>query len=147
MSALQAFDGWSTFGIGEVQTAFPVALSTTRAVVNVRVPAQAQVSSIEARLNTLAGGAATITLASWRDAAADRLYVGNAAQAITTGTTTATRGGAAWAVERDHHPVGTISTVAQRIGWPQEQYVDLYFTLALDAGTSNLDGFTVNWRA
>ena len=143
---MQKFDGWNAFGVAAIVTALPQTLSTTRRLMNIRVPAQAQISSIEARVNTIAGGATSITMAVWRDATADNPLVGNAAQTITIGTTTATDGGAAWAVGRDHHPDGAASTVAARIGWPQEQYVDLWVSLVLDAGTANLDGFVVNWR-
>ena len=141
---MRSFDGWSANGIGTIVTALPVALSTTRALVNVRIPENARLHSIEARVNTIVG-AASIIAHVWRDSGGDNLFYSGGSQTFVVGTTTASDGGATWAVNRDHHPDGAASSAAARTGWPQDRYVNLWISLELNAGTANLDGFVVNW--
>lgn len=139
------FDGWSSFGAGDLVTTLPVVLDAiTRDLINVRVPENSRVRSIEARVNTIAGGATTVTMNIFRDSGGDDLFYAGGAQTLVTGTTTATDGGTTWAVDRDHHP-GTGSSVAARTGWPQNRYVNLWVSLILNAGTANLEAIVINW--
>ena len=124
--------------------------------------AAAPIESIEANMDTLAGGAASGIVAVWRDAAGDIALVGDrtaaATQPITLGTATVTDGTCSWKVDKDHHE-NADSTVnetmlavenydAQTAGvqLPTVQYADLWVSIALNAGTANLNRLTVNWR-
>lgn len=141
---MRSYDGFNAYGTGTIVTAVPVALSATRALVNVRIPMDAKLESVEARLNTIAGGPATAVLTGWRDSAGDELFFEAFTSTIALGTT-AGRGGVAWAPARDHHPDAS-STTAARTGWPGERYVDLWLGIALNAGTANLAALVVNWK-
>ena len=157
------FAGWTYFGTAAVVTALPAGLSTTRRLVNVRIPKDANVESVEAVMDTLAGGANAAVLAIFRDAVGDVALVGDgpsgATQDITTGTTTATDGTCSWPVDKDHHEVPTNSSVNETINaeenyaagttgpnLPTTQYADLWVSIQLNAGTANLNQLTVNWR-
>ena len=158
-----SYEGWTYYEAAIVVTAYPVALTAVRALVNVRVPKDCNIESIEAAVATIAGGATTATVAVFRDAAGDVALVGDgpsgATQTITTGTTTATDGTAVWAVDKDHHQ-NADSTVdetmiaqanydAQTTGpqLPSVMYADLWVAIRLNVGTANLNRLTVNWRA
>lgn len=159
---MSTYDGWNYFGTAAVVTALPQALSTTRQLINVRIPKDALVESVEASMDTLAGGASAAVLAIFRDAAGDIPHVGDgpssATQDITTGTTTATDGGCRWPVGVDHHENADSSVnetmlaeenlLAQTVGpnLPTTQYADLWVSVQLNAGTANLNRLTVNWR-
>lgn len=162
------YDGWSKYGIGQVQDTLPVALAAGKSVnnlVQVRLPEHCQIASVEAHFDTIAGGATTATLSIWRDSTGDVAFVTGtptaATQTIETGITTATDGTVAWSVFRDHHsePGGTgaftgsttaLSTLVNATASQPltgARYVDLWFHINLNAGTANLNALFVDWRA
>lgn len=157
------FNGWSYYGTAVVITALPQGLSAARRLINVRVPKDCNIESIEAAMDSMAGGALTAIIAIFRDAAGDIALVGDgptgATQTITTGTATATDGTAVWTVDKDHHQnadsiVDETQLAAENYAvqggatqLPSVQYADLWVAIRLNVGTANLNRLTVNWRS
>lgn len=143
------FGGFTSWGMGDVQTDLSsgLALSTSRAIVEVRLPAHCVIKDVEAAVSSIAS-ATLAKLSVWRDSGADTdVLVGEDSQTITTGTTTATNGGCRWTLDKDVHPNGRGAGATQDSDYATNQYITLYFAVALNAGTATLDALTVNYRA
>jgi hypothetical protein len=167
MSQVARYGGFQTSGIGTVVTSLPSAIDATPTaaeMIAVKLPAlTTYISSIEVQVDTIASSAASIRLAVFRDAAGDEPLIGHgpseATQTITTGLTTATDGGVAWAVGTDVHglPAGaagsaTAGSVITRPGvetsvGPTHNDQTLYFSFKTNTGTCRVTRLIVNWRA
>jgi hypothetical protein len=167
MSQVARYGGFQTSGIGTVVTSLPVAVDSSPAVADliaVSIPAiTSYISSIEVQVDTIASSAASLRIAVYRDAAGDEPLIGHgpseATQTITTGLTTATDGGVAWAVGTDVHalPAGaagsaTAGSVITRPGvetsvGPTHNDQTLYCSFKTNTGTCRISRIIVNWRA
>tara|TARA_R110002012_G_scaffold18824_5_gene68778 strand:+ start:22160 stop:22528 length:369 start_codon:yes stop_codon:yes gene_type:complete len=120
----------------------------------VRVPLIAHLESAEVHLSS-AGGAASATLAVFRDAAGDLPCVGDgtsaATQTLTVGTTTATDKGAVWLIQRDVITVEGVSTLSAADLSPGltalSKTQNLWVGIKLNASTATLDRLVLNWRS
>lgn len=167
------YEGWNFFGPaqpatselaaanqtwGEAGVAYETIDTTleTADLVRVEIPANCTIESIEVHMNTIAGGATQVTMVAFRDANGDSMFLSDmpagATQRIRVGLTTATQGGAAWLVNKDHHPavfsqanIATLTADASNPGG--NQTAALWLGFYLDAGTARVDRVLVNWRA
>ena len=151
---MASFDGWQHSGLATVVTTLPVALSTTRALVNIRVPLECRIVQVEADYDTIAGGAASGILTIWRDALGERIFFNAGTQTILIGTVVPAtgRGGNSWVIGWDHLPDPTSPSVtvtgsAASTDIPSRLYADLRLAFALNVGTANLNRLAVTWRA
>ena len=157
--------GWSTTGVlwAVVPAAPGDVLSVTRALFVVEtdltltpprfgVPVEHACNNIQAIVDTIAGGATSITFSVWRDAAGTVPFIndGPAGTTVTMGLSAAgTEGGATiYAEDADHHLHPTYSvldTIDREI--TDRRTVKLYAGLELNAGTARLLALGYNWRA
>lgn len=99
------------------------------------VPPFAQFKQINFELDTLAGGATSLTYVIAADPAGDILLTPTSVAPITTGTTTATDGTAIGCIEYDYH---FQQLVAETLG-------TVYLVVWLNAGTANCNA-RLHWR-
>tara|TARA_R100000388_G_scaffold94611_1_gene82412 strand:- start:595 stop:1062 length:468 start_codon:yes stop_codon:yes gene_type:complete len=148
------YGGFSNVGTATIITDPLPSLSTTRQLIQVRVPTTAHLESAEIHLSS-AGAATSATLAIFRDAPGDLPCVGDgtsaATQTLTVGTTTATDKGAVWLIQRDVVAIQGLSTFSDADLAPtitaRAQTQNLWVGLKLNAGTATLDRLILNWRS
>lgn len=161
MSAVARYEGWQHFAAatpvdpsattwGDGAASEPIdATIAAEDLIPIRVPSHCNIESVEVHLNTIAGGATSITVGIWRDLNGNIVFVSDrptaATQTISTGITTATQGGASWKVDKDHHPTAD-SVNTRDDNQPGNQYTTLYVGFYLNAGSANVDRVVVNWR-
>lgn len=93
-------------------------------LVNIRV------GTINIHMNTIAGGAASITMRCTRDLAGDDIVFGDTTATISTGVTTATQGNVTYKIDSLYGNTND----------------NLYLFWKLDAGTAVVDTIVVNWE-
>ncbi len=148
------YNGFSNVGTATVVTSPLPSLSSTRQLIQVRVPMIAHLESAEVHLSS-AGGAASATLAIFRDSAGDLPCVGDgtsaATQTLTAGTTTAADKGAVWLIQRDVISLDGVSTLSDADLSPGitalSKTQNLWVGIKLNASTATLDRLVLNWRS
>ena len=148
------YDGFSNVGTATIVTDPLPTLSSTRSLIQVRVPMIAHLESAEVHLSG-AGASSTATLSVFRDATGDLPCVGDgtsaATQTLTVGTTTSTDKGAVWLIQRDVISLEGVSTLSPADLSPGitalSKTQNLWVGIKVNAGTPTLDRLVLNWRS
>ena len=89
-----------------------------------------RIDNVQVRMNTIAGGATTLTIRLTRDLAGDDIVFGDTTATISTGVTTATDGAITVKLDALH---GNSTD-------------NLYLFWKTNAGTANVDKIIINWQ-
>lgn len=115
---------------------FPLTADTTNNAFSVLVPNDCTLKQVNFELDTIAGGASSVTYFLARDAAGDIPVTPEATASVTFGFTTATKGTAIACPDLEHHYQGLGVEVRGT----------LYLVVKVNAGTANAN-IRLYWQA
>jgi hypothetical protein len=115
---------------------FPLTADTTNNAFSVAVTNDCTIAQLNFELDTIAGGASSVTYFLARDAAGDIPVTSETTASVTFGFTTATSGTAVSCIDVEHHYQGLGSEVRGT----------LYIIVKVNAGTANAN-IRLYWKA
>lgn len=115
---------------------FPLTADSTNLPRTSAIPTFAQLKHLSVEMDTIAGGASSVTFYLSRDADGDIPITGTLTAGVVFGLTTATDGSAIACIDLDYH---YLQTAAETIG-------TVYAVIKTNAGTCN-GNLLLHWRA